>query len=704
MKITKLIPLSLACLSLLSAAELKETKIDTIAVESTTLEDVSGEEIKSADAAVALSRKVPTVSLVRRSGVANDIIVRGQKKDNINVLIDDAKIYGACPNRMDPAISHVLTNNIESIEVIEGPYDVENFGSLSALVKVTTKKPTEELHGNINLGAGSFGYQKAAADISGDTGPVKFILSISGEKSGQYEDGDGNTFADQVDNYIATHPTTPPQLPITGTAYQDQYRDMDAYTKMTLMGKVFIDITDDQELRFGYTANRSDDVLYPSSKMDALYDDSNLYSAEYIIRDIASFSKELDFEYYYSDVEHPMSTFYRKSSMSSPTDLDSTNQITSELTTATQGAKIKNIADVTDNIEFTLGLDASKRNWDGLYTNNTGPIPSPTGGLKYSITDVDTNNIAIFSELDNNFGAWNVKLGLRYDDTTITPSSNQDSNEYNALSANVFSTYKATSNLTLFGGVGKASRVPDARELYFYSVANMSASGMDKMKQIEVGTPDLDQTTNYEVDLGMENQYDSFTLKTKLFYSMLKDYIYYNSSKPKVLTGATFTQNAFENIDASIYGIDITGSYYPFDTLYFDFGLAYQRGKKDTLTSNQTDDNLAEIPPLKGNVALNYLYYQESKATVEFVGADSWKNYDAENGEQELASWGIMNLKVDHKFPYGFGLAAGVDNVFDKTYAVSNTYKDLTLLSGGGDVMLMNEPGRYYYVNASYSF
>ena len=63
-----------------------------------------------------------------------------------------------------------------------------------------------------------------------------------------------------------------------------------------------------------------------------------------------------------------------------------------------------------------------------------------------------------------------------------------------------------------------------------------------------------------------------------------------------------------------------------------------------------------------------------------------------------------MNLKIDHKLPYGFGIAAGVDNVFDKTYAVSNTYKDLTLLLDGSDIMLMNEPGRYYYVNASYKF
>ena len=674
-----IISLSLICAAMLNAADIE---IEPIAVESTTLEDVSGEEIKSADAAVALSHKVPNISLVRRSGVANDIIVRGQKKDNINVLIDDAKIYGACPNRMDPAISHVLTNNIESIEVIEGPYDVENFGSLSAVVKVKTKKPTEALHGSLNLGAGSFGYQKAAADISGGTENVRFLLSISGEKSGQYLDGDGNDFAEQIDNYVAANPT------LGGTAYQDQYRDMDAYTKMTLMGKVFIDITDDQELRLGYTANRSDDILYPSSKMDALYDDSNLYTADYIIRDIGDISKALEFKYYFSDVEHPMSTAYR---VSSTKPLPQGGVKVSKLTTQTQGVKMVNTTELNKALELKIGLDGSVRNWDGQYTVNGAPATDVNPAWSdTSITDVDTTNLAIFTELKQQIDTLEISYGLRYDNTKVSPQGAQQENDYSALNGNVFVTYETTPNLTLFGGVGKATRVPDARELYFYGIMGN-----------ETGTPDLKQTSNYEADLGMENSYEAFTLRTKLFYSKLKDYIYYNASNTNMMGAAV---NAFENIDATIYGLDITGSYYMFDALYADFGIAYQRGKKDTLTSNQSDEDLAEIPPLKGNIALNYLYYQESRATIEFVGADTWKDYDADNGEQELASWGIVNLKIDHKFAYGLGLTAGVDNVFDKTYAVSNTYKDLTLLSGGGDVMLMNEPGRYYYVNASYSF
>ena len=682
--------LSLLTASILQAAEIE---LEPLSVTSTTIDDVSGEEIKSADAAAALANQIPNVSLVRRSGVANDIIVRGQKKDNINVLIDNAKIYGACPNRMDPAISHVLTNNIESIEIVEGPYDVENFGSLSAVVKVKTKKPTKDLHGSINLGAGSFGYQKAAADISGGTEHFRFLLSMSGEKSRQYRDGDGNDFAEQVDRYIATNPSA------AGAAYQNQYRDMDAYTKKTLMGKVFIDITDDQELRLGYTANRSDDVLYPSSKMDALYDDSNIYTAEYLIRNIGSASKELSFEYYYSDVEHPMSTKYRKSATTMM------GEITSKLTTATQGAKIKNLTELTNNLNMTIGLDGSLRNWDGTYYQNDSAMRwsgmSPYANvIKKSIDDVDTLNLALFTEFKHSTQYFDTKIGLRYDDTSITPNNSdvpplkaQQKKSYTALSANIFTTYKSTENLKFFGGLGKASRVPDARELYFKGMMGNT-----------VGTDTLEQTTNYEADLGMKNEYENFTLKTKLFYSMLKNYIYYNSSNTAVIMGKKLAVNAFENIDASIYGIDITGSYYPLDTLYFDFGVAYQRGKKETLTTGQSDRDLAEIPPLKGNVALNYLYYQDSKATVAFVGADTWKNYDADNGEQQIASWGIMNLSIEHFLPYGFTVTAGVDNVFDKTYTRSNTYKDLTLLSGGGDVMRINEPGRYYYANARYSF
>ena len=657
-----------------------EEEMPTIIVEGIRISDVSSEEVKSADLAEALTKLVPSVSIVRRSGIANDIILRGQKKDNINVLIDDAKIYGACPNRMDPPTSHVLTNNIDAVEITEGPYDVENFGTLSGAVKITTREPKEGFHGEASLNFGSWGYQKGGLTLSGGSDRFRALITASAETSEQYEDGDGNNFAEQIANYEGSS--------TSGPNYKEKYWDMDAYEKKTFMGKFYLDITDNQELAVSYTANRSDDVLYPSSKMDAMYDDSDILNLDYSIRNLGGWSKQLDVQYYFSEVEHPMSNYYRVSS--GP---DSANEKVSKLETRMDGFKVKNALDFGEDMEILYGVDFSKRNWDGVYSGEGNQ--APINGL-ISIDDVDTDNKAIFVELDKDYADFNLRFGARYDDTSIEPAGTlgEPSNDYDALSGFVFGTYQFNDSTKWFAGLGQASRVPDARELYFHG-AMVSPMGMAMNPQI--GTPDLDQTTNTEIDLGMENSFANLKLKTKLFYSWLDDFIVYNDSKMK---------NRFENVDASIYGVQFSGSHNATDDLYFDFGLAYQRGKKDHPLEGQTGTNLPEIPPLKLNLSMTYDYMPNSYARLDLIAADDWDKYDEENGEQYLDSYAVLNLKIKQDLTRGFEIVAGVDNIFDETYAVTNTYKDLILLTGGatGEVILMNEPGRYYYLNGTYRF
>jgi len=78
----RIISLSLVTTAVLFASE--TNTLETISVvetaNSTIVKDVSSEEIKSADLAEALMKNVPSISIVRRSGIANDIILRGQKK------------------------------------------------------------------------------------------------------------------------------------------------------------------------------------------------------------------------------------------------------------------------------------------------------------------------------------------------------------------------------------------------------------------------------------------------------------------------------------------------------------------------------------------------------------------------------------------------------------------------------------------------
>ncbi len=103
-------------------------------------------------------------------------------------------------------------------------------------------------------------------------------------------------------------------------------------------------------------------------------------------------------------------------------------------------------------------------------------------------------------------------------------------------------------------------------------------------------------------------------------------------------------------------------------------------------------------------MAVNYEYKDNSIATLETVMSDTWKTYDSDNGEQELGAWAILNLKVKHAVSKNFDFTLGVNNMFDRTYAQSNTYSDLTLLAAGADTMLLNEPGRYVYTNLDFKF
>lgn len=633
--------------------------------------NISTQEVKNADLAEALAKKSASISLIRRSGIANDIVLRGQKRDNIKVTIDDGMVCGACPNRMDPPTSHVITTMVDSVEIKEGPFDVTEFGTLSGGVKIKTVQPQEGLHGEIGTTIGSYGYKKGVLSVSGGNDKIKALFTYSKEESDQYEDGDGNTMAEQT--ALAQDPTK--YNTGSDNRYLDTYKNMKAYEKRSIMAKAIANISDTQDLEISATQNRSDDILYPSSGMDALYDDSNLYNVKYTARELGSFSKKLEVKAYRTDVDHPMSIDYRIKNKFVPAAMKG---LTNHLTTDVTGAKIINTFDALSR-EFTIGLDSSKRNWDGKYYSNMNP------SIRKSINDTDTKNNAIFVKCKNQLDKLTLELGARYDSTKIDTNGAEQDNKYTDFSGNIMATYNSDENTKYFIGLGQASRVPDARELYF--VASNGTS---------VGTEDLKATTNRELDFGTEHYYKNGKIKAKFFYSDLKDYIYYRD------TGAS--TNKFENINAKIYGLELSGSYYINEQFTLDGGYTYKIGKKDKAIAGQTDTDLADITPAKLTLALNYDYNNHTNAMIEFINVSSWNKYDSDNGEQHISGYNIVNLKAQTTVAKNFEITVGIDNLFDKTYAVSNTYRDLTLLSDGTEVMLLNEPGRYIYTSLKYKF
>lgn len=652
-------------LSALVFTQLQAVELSEMTVENTegsvTINDIREDVKKSADLAEGLYKATPSINMIRRSGIANDIVLRGQKRDNINVLIDGAKVYGACPNRMDPTTSHVITNTVESVEVQEGPFDVEESGTLSGVVRITTQKPSDTLEGEVGVNLGSFNYLKYYANTAGGIGDVKVLLSASKESGGQYEDGNGKNFDAQMD--AAGYSTK---------SYKDP--TIQAFDKTMFMGKLFWDISDKSSLKMGYMLNRSNDVLYPTTGMDADYDNSDIITANYALKGAGEWSKMLTVDYTLSYVDHPMSTTKRNNA--------SMKIMTNHLNTNVQSLKVKNVLDVA-NAEVAYGVNWSQRGWEGNYSTTAVSTQVKTNE-GFSIPTATTNNVGVFTKATLPMDQLTLRGGVRYDYNHIS-AQGITGRDFNNFSGNVVASYDLLEAMDLYLGVGHSVRMPDARELYFKSYNMM----MDKLTT--VGTSSLKEVKNSEVDAGGSLHLGSALLKAKVFYSYLQDYIY-------------FTNSTFVNIDAYIFGGEASAHIDILDNLALDMGLAMQRGKKLEAISGQSDTDLADITPIKANMALEYNVMEDASLKLDMIAADQWRWYDADNGEQAIAGYMVINTKYQQTFAKSYALTLGVDNILNQVYQISNTYTDLTLLSSGGDVILFNEPGRYFYANIAYKF
>lgn len=656
--------------TLLSVAAVAALATEPIMIQKITVEassartdakNIDAEEIvkfsRQSDLGEMLSGALPEITHVRTTSIGNDIVLRGFKKDNINITIDDAKVCGACPNRMDPPAMHVSSSQIAHVEVQEGPFDVTQFGSLGGAINVVTKDPSKGLHGEVSATLGSYDYRKISTTLEGGNDRIQALVGYSRETSGQYKDGDGKTLTEQAET--STKP------------YSTAHKYDDAYERQNFWAKIVGNIADNQKLTLNYFGDRADNVLYPRYPMDALMDDTDMFKVKYQIFNANTYSKELSIEAYHSKVEHDMGTDFR-TGMSSVSLVDAT----------IKGIRTENTSSLGE-MDITLGVDLSTRNWNGTKGNRTNPYST------VQIPDADTDNIGLYTKASQSIGAWDISGGLRYDDTQIDADqslmASAKDRDYNNLSANILGRFHYSSHGNIYIGAGQSSRVPDARELYFASVGNTN----------------LNETINREIDMGIEHTFGNLHLKGNLFYSDLKDYIY----AYKVVGSTT----SYANIDARIVGGDLSADYLLNNDWRLESGVAYQKGSKkdvnqlDALaTLPQTDKDLADIPPLKGRVAI---VFDDSKnyASVEWIAARH-QNFDENNGEQAIGGYGIMNLKYGTEFGNGFSLTAGVNNFFDRTYAVSNSYIGLTTIMEGSQPLVLNEPGRNFYATLSYKF
>lgn len=653
---------------------------EKVAVSGSPIRDsVESREIREGfyqDAGEALSR-VDGVHRIRKGGIANDIVVRGFKGDNLNVLIDGHRIYGACPNRMDPPAFHVDFAEVERIEMTKGPFDLLHAGGLGGTVNIVTREPETGFRLGVQASANT--YSDFAPSIAVSYGAPRWNVSggYAHRRADVYRDGDGVRFTDRAN-------------------YEPRAAGEPAFRIGTWWVGAGAAPAAGHSLKVQMTQQRGNAQLYPYLLMDAEYDDAKRISVTYEAQAPFRGVERVEASASWAAVDHLMTDALRSSSREMPLAYSMSTLAASSVVSETLRFRLP--------LGLSVGVEAYRRHWDA-----TARLAGPRRDYRAqaSLPHADNRNVGLFAQYDGRLTPrWKLQASVRIDRTSSEADparANTDlyfayhgtrevSRTDTEPSAAVFATWDASSAWQLFAGVGRTTRSPDPLERYF---------ALTRKDADWVGNPDLVPSKNTEVDVGVRFKGQTMSLDVSGYHSWLTDFIVVaNTARKNAVPGVrNLKARSYANNDARVWGGEASARWAPGRGVLVSAGLSYVRGLQDLdLSRNIADRDLPEMPPLSARATLRYdtgKWFFETEGVAH--AAQDWVDSDLD--ERRTPGWGIANLRGGLLFDR-FSIFVALDNVFDRFHREHLSYQRDPFRSG----VLVPEPGRTFAVSLLYRY
>ncbi len=618
--------------------------------------------------------EVDGVYKIRKAGIANDVVVRGLQQGNINVLIDGAHIFAACPGHMDPAAQHVDFAEVERVDISKGAFDVTRSGSLGATVNVVTKTPPLGFRLTPSMAFGSSAFVNPSLTSSFGNESFRVLAGYSYRSSDPYKDGLGRSFLTYA-NYSAA-----------GFARK-------SFEINTGWFETEFSPSQRQKVTLGYARQEGGLVLYPYLTMDADSDHADRFSLKYEIRDLPADVRAIRTQIYFTQVKHFMSDSQRSSA------LNGHWTMASDASTRAIGGQME--ADM--GRDATFGFESYYRNWNVLgYMTMMGMV----GPASPSVPDVGTNVVGVFATYHHAFSD-RIKLtgGVRFDhDSMSADSANLSTDAYfnyqgtrSSRAADVYPSgnlrllYALPRHIELFAGAGTTGRIPDAEERYFSRTS---------MTSVNVGDPNLPIVRNTEATAGAIYRRGASYIKPTLFYSNINNYILVNN-QPLVDPMAMGPKSArsYTNVDAHIYGGELSYAFGLRAGFSLTGGGAYSKGTNDRKpVDGVLDTHLPEMPPLRTWVALRYTR-KFAFAELGGTGVSRQNLVSTDLQETPTAGYGLMNVKLGFSYRK-WSASMMVDNLLNRYYYEHLSYYRDPFASG----VKIPEPGRNVFSQLRYAF
>jgi len=637
------------------------------------LQATEARESAGRDVGEALTR-INGLWKIRKGGIANDVILRGFSGKDLNVLIDGQRVYGACPNHMDPAAFHIDFSEVDRVDAAKGPFDIRNQGSLGGVLNIVTRNPSAGVHGSVILSSGAYGYYNPSATFSYGRGQISVLGGFSYRRSRPYADASGQLFTSYA-NYLP------------GAGETAAFKAGSGWAKVSYAPKA------GHLVLLSYTRQEADDVLYPYLMMDAIYDNTDRVNLTYEIAPARGAFKALRLNTNFSQVRHWMTDAFRVTSLDKPRDYS----MGTFASTSVVGAKVE-----ADTLHWTFGLEAYERGWEAR---------TELAGMAYaeqnSIPDVASNALGGFVDYRTDLSAGlSLTAGGRLDVArTRADSLLANTDLYFAYhstrsvsasdvypSGHVQLTYAISPSLDLSVGAGHTVRVPDARERYFA----LKRAGSDW-----VGNPELAVSRNTGLNVSLSYRTGAFLLKGDAYHSSVLDFVTVTDrTKVNTVPGIMNAMaRSYENVDARISGGEVEGTWTFARSWSLSTSLAYVRGTRPLATETGTvRGNLPEIPPLNWRSVLRY---DTGRFWGEIEGIVAARQSKVDTALQELATPGheLFNARLGVTV-MDVRIWAGLNNVFDVRFAEHLSYFRDPFRSG----VRVYEPGRNLFINVDYRF
>lgn len=595
------------------------------------------------------------VRLSQDNVLGSSMSLQGISGENVKILVDGVPVIGRQNGNID--LSQINLNNIERIEIVEGPMSVSyGTNALAGTINLISKKDLEHTwSGGLNTYYESIGTYNATAKLGYTSGA--HTVMVSGSRN--YFDGwkDGEKIAVNNKPAVADESRFQQWKPREQMFGDLQYIYKLKKTSFTYKGTYFNEEITNRGLPTGpYGEDALDDKYYTWRRDNALYITAPL-----------SGSKSINFQVAYNDYKRVKNTYYR--------DLTTLN---SELVAGEGMQDTSSFTLLSSRAVFSNSRTDAKVNFEMGYDINV----ESASGLRIKDNDKKIGDYAAFGSLEYQpANGLVIRPGLRFTHNTIYKAPLIPSLNVRYAIANT--------GLTIRAAYAKGFRSPTLKELFFYFYdVNHNIRGNEELK--------AENSDNYNIDFSYAKTQGKNALKASVggYYNSISnmislaqasdnpiDYTYVNIGEYKTLGMQASAELKVNTFTVSVGGL-YTGRY---NQLYAD-GIG-----KEFIYSPEFRANIMHTFP-KADVTAAVFYKYTGRTPGYAVDAQD-NVLQTTISHYQVADASISKGLFDKKIILG----VGCKNLFDVKNINTSAAAASGAHSSGGSSMAIST-GRNFFV------